>query len=221
MGKGSGVMFDLESTDRLLSTTRAVRKRLDLDRPVDRGVIDACLALALQAPTGSNRQGWRFLVVTDAAKRQRLAELYRMGAADYLRTAREDAAREGRDQDRRVFESAQYLLDNFHRVPVHVLACIRGQIDASAPLNAVAGLMGSIFPAVWSFQLALRSRGLGSCLTTLHLKHADEAARLLSIPDDFIQVGLLPVAYTRGTDFKPARRQPLDSVVFWEQWGSR
>ena len=210
--------FDTEMTDELLATTRAVRKRLDLGRPVEREVIVQCLELALQAPTGSNRQGWRWLVVTDAATRSSLAELYRAGASDYLRTAREEAIEAGNRQDERVFDSAQYLADHLHEVPVHVIPCISATVPENAPPQAWAGVMGSIFPAVWSFQLALRSRGLGTCLTTLHLRKADEAARLLGIPDDVMQVGLLPVAYTLGTEFKRAKRQPLESVLHWEHW---
>ena len=212
--------FDLKTTDHLLSTTRAVRKRLDLERPVEREVILKCLELALQAPTGSNRQGWRWIVVTDADKRAKLAELYRKGTADYLEGALKSAEAEARQQDARVFSSAQYLAERMQDVPVLVLPCIEADIPENPPRHLWPGLLGSIMPAVWSFQLALRSRGLGSCLTTLHLKCADEAAALLGIPDNIYQVGLLPVAYTLGTDFKPASRRPLASVTHWEHWGS-
>lgn len=208
--------FDLETTDRLLATTRAVRKRLDLTRPVDRDVILECLELAMQAPTGSNRQGWRFIVVTDAATRASLAEIYRKGAMGYLNAAYERASGAGDDQTERVFSSTLYLAEHFQDVPVHVIPCIR----ATPPTNptAWASLMGSIFPAVWSFQLALRSRGLGSTLTTLHLRHADESAALLGIPDGVMQVALLPVAYTLGTDFKPAARPPVETITHWDHW---
>ena len=210
--------FDLETTDRLLSTTRAVRRRLDLERPVEPEIITECLELATQAPTGSNRQGWRFIVVTDAGKRAALADLYRKGAMPYLSKAHERALGSGNAQNERVFSSTLYLAENFERVPVHVIPCIESRIGPGAPAIAWSSLMGSIFPAIWSFQLALRSRGLGSCLTTLHLNHADEAAELLGIPDGVLQVALLPVAYTIGTDFKPAKRPPVESVVHWEQW---
>ncbi len=211
-------LFDLDTTDELLSTTRAVRRRLDLDRPVEPEVITECLELATQAPTGSNRQGWRFVVVTEAETRRALAELYRRGAMAYLSKAHERARGAGNAQNERVFSSTLHLAENFERVPVHVIPCIESRITPGSPVIAWASLMGSIFPAIWSFQLALRSRGLGSCLSTLHLNHADEAAELLGIPDGILQVALLPVAYTIGTNFKPAKRPPVESVVHWERW---
>ncbi|MCA8926764.1 MAG: nitroreductase family protein [Alphaproteobacteria bacterium] len=212
-------VYDLAVTDALLSTTRAVRKRLDLSKPVPDQVIRECLELTLQAPTGSNRQGWRWVVVTDADKRAALADIYRKGAGAYLQESGEQAKAEGRAQDSRVYDSAQYLADHLHEVPVHVLPCIRADhVPENPPRRVWPGLMGSIMPAVWSFQLALRARGLGSALTTLHLAYESEAAALLGIPDGIMQVALLPVAYTIGTEFKPAKRPPLDSVLHWNQW---
>ena len=212
-------VFDLSVTDALLSTTRAVRKRLDLERPVPLEIVRDCLELALQAPTGSNRQDWCWLVVTNTDRRQALAELYRKNATVRLEAAHQKALAAGETQDSRVFDSARYLAERLQDVPVHVIPCIRTEnLPAEPSRDAWARVMGSIFPAVWSFQLALRARGLGSVLTTLHLRCEAEAAELLGIPEDVMQVGLLPVAYTLGTDFKPARRQPLDEVVHWEQW---
>lgn len=212
-------IFDLAMTDELLATTRAVRKRLDFDRPVDRAVIEKCLDLSQQAPTGSNKQGWRWVVVTDAAKRRALADLYRQGADAYLGGAKKLAEEKGAAQDVRVFDSAMYLAERFQDAPVHVVPCIEaGHIPADAPRRAWIGLGGSIFPAIWSFQLALRARGLGSCLTTLHLGREAEAAALLGIPDNMVQIALLPVAYTKGTDFKPAKRGPVDDIIHWDHW---
>lgn len=212
-------LFDLSQTDGLLTTTRAVRKRLDLDRPVPREVIRECLELAIQAPSGSNRQGWRWLVVSDVEKRRALAELYRQGAGSYLEDAHREATARGDAQNSRVFDSARYLAEHLQDVPVHVIPCIRDDhLTADPPRHVWPGLMGSILPAVWSFQLALRSRGLGSVLTTLHLAHAEEAKALLGIPDGIMQVALLPVAYTLGTEFKPAKRQPLDEILHWDTW---
>ncbi|NKB58047.1 MAG: nitroreductase [Alphaproteobacteria bacterium] len=211
--------FDLATTDELLSTTRAVRKRLDFDRPVERSVITDCIDLSQQAPTGSNKQGWRWIVVTDADKRKTLGDLYRKGVGNYLETAKQAAEERGATQDTRVFDSAQYLAERMQDAPVHVIPCIEaGHIAADAPRRAWIGLGGSIFPAIWSFQLALRARGLGSCLTTLHLAHETEAAALLGIPDNMVQMALLPVAYTKGTDFKPAKRGPADDIIHWEGW---
>ena len=210
--------FDLDVTDKLLSTTRAVRKRLDLQRPVEKEIIEQCLDLAVQAPTGSNRQGWRWLVVTDQDKRNQLGALYRKAASAYLPGAAEDAAKKGEKQDARVFESAIYLAEHMSEVPVLVIPCIENHAASTGPAMQFAGLMGSIFPAVWSFQLALRARGLGSCLTTLHLRYAEDAATLLGIPEGIMQVGLLPVAYTIGTDFKPAARPPATGITYWNGW---
>ena len=211
--------FDLTMTDALLSTTRAVRKRLDMEGPVEQSVIMDCIGLSQQAPTGSNRQGWRWVVVTDADKRKVLGELYRQGVGSYLTSAKTEAEERGAAQDARVFDSAQYLADRMQDAPVHVIPCIEaGHIPADAPRRAWIGLGGSIFPAIWSFQLALRARGLGSCLTTLHLAYEKEAADLLGIPETMAQIALLPVAYTKGTDFKLAKRGPVDDIVHWESW---
>ena len=210
--------FDIAMTDELLATTRAVRKRLDLKREVPRSVIEECLTLAVQAPTGGNSQGWRWLVVDDAGKREALAELYRKAAKGYLAAAGAEAEKRGDQQTQRVYDSAMYLTDHLHEVPVHVIPCVTGRPPADAPTAMMAGLYGSIFPAVWSFQLALRARGLGSALTTLHLVHEQEAATLLGLPDNMLQVALLPVAYTKGTDFKRAERPPVSTITHWNGW---
>ncbi len=210
--------FDLDTTDRLLTTTRAVRKRLDLERPVPPEVILDCIGISQQAPTGSNVQGWRWLVVTDADKRAALAELYRRSGDDYLSAGRTQAEASGNAQTGRVLDSAVYLAEHLHEVPVHVIPCLKGRLGNGVPSAMAAGFFGSIYPAVWSFQLALRSRGLGSVLTTLHLAHEAEAARLLGIPDDVTQCGLLPVAYTVGDEFKPATRRPPEHITSWNGW---
>ena len=163
--------MDLTAIDHVLATTRSVRKRLDFDRPVPPEVIEECLRLAIQAPTGGNSQGWRWLVITDAEKRRALAELYREIATPYLKAGLGDAG-EVTAQQGRVIDSASYLSEHLHEVPVHVIPCLHGELD-SLPNFAAAGSYGSIIPAMWSFQLALRSRGLGSVLTTLHLPLAD------------------------------------------------
>ncbi len=210
--------FDLNQTDALLSTTRAVRKRLDLTRNVPRAVIEECIDLAQQAPTGSNSQTWRFLAVDDPDKRKALAELYRKGGEAYLTTAGEQAKETGDAQQQRVFGSALYLMEHLHEVPVHVIPCVQGRPPEGAPVAMMAGLFGSIFPAVWNFQLALRSRGLGSTLTTLHLIYEKEAAEILGLPEDMLQVALLPVGYTIGTDFKRAQRPPAAAITRWNSW---
>ena len=207
--------FDLAQTDALLSTTRAVRKRLDLEREVPDDVLLECLQLAVQAPTGSNRQGWRWMVVRDPEKKEALAELYREAGGAYLAEAAKTA--DPGTQTGRVMDSANYLAENLGRVPVMVIPLIIGRLD-DGTTNSAAGLFGSIIPAMWSFQLALRSRGLGSCYTTLHLAKEAEAAQLLGIPDHLSQAGLLPVAYTKGTDFKPANRDPVEQITYLDTY---
>ncbi len=209
--------FDLAITDALLTTTRAVRRRLDCSRPVEREVILDCLRIAQQAPNGSNMQIWRWMVVTDTDKRRSLAELYASGQpmiAQFRAAASEDD-----HQTQRVYDSAEYLLHHLHEAPAMVIPCITAARWPDMDSCTLASIYGSIFPAVWSFQLALRSRGLGSVLTTLHLLKEQEAADLLEIPEGIMQVGLLPVAYTKGTDFKPVSRPPIESITHWDSWG--
>ena len=213
-GQTAAMQFDLTQTDALLSTTRAVRKRLDFDREVPNEVLLECLQLAVQAPTGSNRQNWRWMVVRDAAKKERLAELYNKAGGEYLRNAAANA--DQGTQLGRVMDSATFLAENLHRVPVMVIPLITGRVEDGT--QHPAGLFGSIMPAMWSFQLALRSRGLGSCLTTIHLRFEAEAAELLGIPSHLTQAGLLPVAYTKGTDFKPAARPPVSEITYLDTY---
>ena len=210
--------FDIDQADELLATTRAVRKRLDLSREVPREVINECLELAVQAPTGGNSQGWRWVVVDDAGIRAQLAELYQKGAADYLTASAAQAEADGNKQNMRVFSSAQYLADHLAEVPVHLIPCLEGRPPENTPVSMYSGLFGSIYPAIWSFQLALRARGLGSALTTLHLSFEKQAAEILALPDHVMQVALLPVAYTLGTDFKRAQRPPVAEITHWNGW---
>lgn len=208
----SDVPFDLSQTDKLLTTTRSVRKRLDLERPVDPQVILDCIDLAQQAPTGGNRQTWRWIVVTDADKRKALAEVYDDSSRDYF--AAPSAQTPDAEQTARVRESARFLPSILDQVPVHVIPCSLGK---PAP-GGEASYFGSIIPAVWSFMLALRSRGLGSVYTTLHLRQEQRAADILGIPDDVTQVALLPVAYTKGLDFKAVSRPPVTDIVGMNGW---
>lgn len=202
------------TAEQLLTTTRAVRKRLDLERPVERDVLLDCLRLAVQAPSGSNSQRWHWVFVTDPAKRAALAELYnRVFAVAYS----PEALGQMDETGQRVWTSARYLADHLHEVPVLLVPC---QWTRPAPdVASQAGYWGSVLPAVWSFMLAARSRGLGTAWTSMHLAHEEEAADVLGIPyDRCAQVGLVPVAYTKGTAFKQAPRRPLEEIVHWEQW---
>lgn len=207
--------MDIASVDELLTTTRSVRRRLDLNRPVGRDVILECIQLAMQAPTASNTQDWRWVVVTDADKRAAIAEIYRGVGAEYLARAAKEASD---PQTQRVYASAFALTDTLARVPVHVIPCLANRIDNSNLLVA-ASAWASIIPAGWSFMLALRSRGLGSVWTTMHLAREREVGELLGIPDTATQAALFPVAYTIGTDFRPAARPPAETVTSWDSWG--
>lgn len=212
--------MDRKSVDHVLTTTRSVRKRLDLTRPVEPEIILECIEIALQAPTGSNAQGWHFMVVTDAEKRATIAEYYRQAWDSYKRQSRGGISPGQKDpnQMRRVLSSADYLAEHMHEVPVLVIPCYTGRVE-NAPQVRQASLYGSILPAAWSLMLALRARGLGSSWTTLHLYYEKVIAELLGIPDDVTQTALLPVAYYTGDDFKPANRLPADQLTFWDQWG--
>ena len=211
------------TSDELLSTTRAVRKRLDFDRPVERSLLTECIELATQAPSGSNMQGWHFVVVEDPAKKMAIADIYRKGFALYrdapFAAGNIVTGEPDRDaQQKRVMGSAEFLAENFHRAPFLVIPCIEGRIDGMPNMMASSSL-GSILPATWSFMLAARARGLGTSWTTIHLMFEEEAADVLGIPfQDITQTCLTPVAHTIGTDFLPAKRQPLDRIVHWDTW---
>jgi len=214
----------------VLTTTRSVRRRLDFDRPLDDELIRECLEYAVQAPTGSNRQGWRFVVVTDPVKRAGLADLYRQGWERYVGMAGSAAALAGNSglvggedserasQQMRVMRSAAYLAENMHRVPAMVIPCLPGRIDQSG--FGAASSLASIVPSAWSFMLGARERGLGTCWTTIHLMFEKEAAALLGIPyEEVSQVALITVGHTLGTDFKPAARYGgAAAVTSWNGW---
>lgn len=206
--------MDIATVDELLSTTRSVRKRLDLTRPVGRDVILECIRLAMQAPTASNTQNWRWLVITDADKRAAIAEIYRSIGAQYLAYAADNATDA---QTQRVYQSAMSLTETLAEVPVHVIPCLTERIDTAEP-GIAAAAWASIIPAGWSFLLALRSRGLGSVWTTMHLFKEKEVAELLGIPPTVTQAALFPVAYTIGTDFRPAKRPPAETITYWDAW---
>jgi len=206
--------------DELLTTTRSVRRRLDLTRAVPRDLILECLDLAVQAPTGSNRQQWQWLVITEPATKRFIGERYRESWYAYAAAGRPEYPQGDprREQTPRVVRSARYLADHMGEVPTMVIPCIAGRVDGQDNL-AIAGLYGSIVPAAWSFMLAARLRGLGSAYTTLHLKYEREVAEQLGLPyAEYTQAALLPVAYYTGDTFQPAERLPLESIVHWERW---
>ena len=210
------------SFDHVLLTTRAVRKRLDLHRPVEPEVLRECFELAQQAPTQSNTQGFHFIVVTDKGQREALGELFRRGHAIYKTLPRGVYGPNHSDMKQdatkgRLIESLEYLANHLHEVPVHVVPCVVGSMEGRSPA-AVSAMMGSVIPAAWSFMLAARSRGLGTCWTNLHMFMAEEADTVLGLPAGVMQVALIPTAYTSGLDFRPAHRRPLDEILHQDRW---
>lgn len=197
----------------LLTTTRSFRRRLDLTRPVERRDLLECLDIAVQAPSGSNRQPWRFLIVQDAEAKQRIAEYYRKGFSANLsgRTPRPDQLGD--------LASGRYLAEHLAEVPALVLVCSLGRLPESPSPVRLASFYGSIYPAVWNFMLALRARGLGSCLTTAHLAYEREVADLLGIPfDEVAQLAMIPVARLLPGSDGPGRRAPAAEVTMWDRW---
>jgi nitroreductase len=210
--------FDLSQTDRLLTTTRAVRKRLDLTRPVPRELILDCIRIAVQGPAGGNVQQWRWLVVDDPDKKAGIAELYRRAYEPYIASQRDMVEKVGRPDANAIMASSDHLSNVLADVPAMVIPCYIGQIDASMPQGHLAGLYGSVLPSVWSFMLAARSRGLGTAWTTLHLAFEAEARTILGIPEHVMQVAMTPVAYYTGDSFKPASRLPAERVTYFNGW---
>ena len=233
-GAVTGVELPITDFETVMRTTRSVRKRLDLDREVELSVVHECLDLALQAPTGGFSQDWRFLVVTDPELRRTIAGYYEQAYEAEVAAAlqnrslyakkvkgrlAEPSEPSGKQRVQRILDGAEHLARNLHRVPVHVIACATRPNPERGGPGTSAGLYGSVFPAVWSLQLALRSRGLGSIITTLHLHHEQEVAELLGIPEEATQVCLLPVAHTIGLDFRAASRRSVSEVTYLDRWG--
>lgn len=208
----------------LLTTTRAVRKRLDLTRPVERIVIEECIAIAQQAPNASNRQNWHFVVVDNPDKKAKLAELFCKGWEMYVNRPTAAGNLEFDDPKRKatqlkVMSSAQYLAEHLKDVPIHVIPCIATRTDLGQSVAAQSAAWGTIGPAIWSFMLAARLFGLGTTWTSFHLLFEEEAAAILEIPyKKVMQAALIPVAYTIGTEFKPAPRESIQRMMHWNKW---
>ena len=215
--------IDHVATDKLLTTTRSVRKRLDLTRDVEPQVIQDCIDIAMQAPTGTNAQNWAFVVITDPAKKKFIADAYRNGGEMMAGSGYPPPLEPGDPREHvmpKVMESAGSLGEILEQVPVFVIACVRGRVESVPMVIAQASTYGSILPAAWSFMLALRSRGLGTAWTTIHLFQEQAISELLGIPADWTQTVLFPVAYYTGDDFKPAHRLPSDTMTHWDSWGT-
>ncbi|HET6590187.1 MAG TPA: nitroreductase family protein [Candidatus Nitrosocosmicus sp.] len=216
----------LLTPEELLTTTRAVRKRLDLEKPVEIKLVKKCIEIAQQAPTASNRQNWHFLVVTDQSIKNSLSDLFRKGWQSYInsptsvaKTTSSDDPKKSETQ-RKIYESAEYLVENLKKVPVFVIPCIEGRTDGSNISVVVqSAIWGSIAPAVWNFMLAARLYGLGTTWTSFHLLFEKEAAELLKIPyEKVMQVALLPLAYYKGDSFKPAPRESVEKIIHIDSW---
>lgn len=209
--------------DELLTTTRAVRKRMDFSRPIADETVRECLEVGQQAPTATNQQNWHFMVVTEPETRLAIADVYRRGWEDYTKLTDTTLGKVQDDPERdalrtRVSDSVQYLVDNLHRVPVMVIPCIVGGVDGLAPWDRSTQWSSMMF-ATWSMMLAARARGIGSVYTCVHLEHEETAAAILGIPyPEVTQAGLIPLAYTVGDRFRRARREPLDDIVHWNRW---
>jgi nitroreductase len=208
--------------EELLTTTRTVRKRLDLERPVPLDLVKHCVQVALQAPSGSNTQRWQWLVVTDAGQRAALGRIYGRACREYLESSRAAGKLFADDPSRapvqqRVGDSIEYLADRMGDVPVLVVPCLETE-SAELPAGNQAGLWASLLPAVWSYVLAARSVTLGTAWTTLHLKYEQEAAEVLELPKNVHQAALIPTAFYTGETFKPAARQPLEEVLHLDRW---
>ena len=210
--------------DELLSTTRAVRKRLDFDTPVPDDLVRECVALAMQGPSGSNNMTMQFVVVRDADKRAAIGEVYRQCYGIYKSMdgvyigSIDKGTDDANAQQRRSASSADFLGEHMGEAPVLILACTPGRVDG-LPGLAASAMLGNVLPATWSLMLAARARGLGTCWTTVHLMQEQAVADIVGIPFDKVQqLCLSPLAYTKGTDFQPAKRPEPDAIIHWDTW---
>lgn len=210
--------LDPAAAEALLTTTRTVRRRLDFTRPVPRDTVLDCVRIAAQAPSGGNSQRWHWILVDDPHRIARLAELYRDTYHEHL--AQRSGSRPLDPGTAAVKASSDYLAEHLHRVPVIVIPCVTRRPPPDTSLAANTEFYGSILPAVWSFQLALRSRGLASAFTTVHVRQEAAAAAVLDLPESYTQIALLPVAHSIGTLFRPAPRRPVSDIISWNTWRS-
>jgi nitroreductase len=179
----------------------------------------------MQSPSGSNSMTMQFVIVTDEAKRTAMGEIYRQcfdmykGMDGVYVRSIDKGSDEANAQQQRVADSADYLGDHMGEAPALVIACsASGRLDG-APAMMSASVGANIIPAMWSFMLAARARGLGTAWTTVHLMMEQQMADVLGIPFDTVQqICLSPVAYTKGTDFKPAGRPDAETIIHWNGW---
>ena len=208
--------FDLNEINRLLTTTKQVRKRLNLEQSVPNELLLECIEIAGHAPVGGNLERNRWIIVTDSELKNEIAKAYRSVGLPYLQ-ANQGARADSRTA--KVIESAIYLIENMHKVPAMVIPLRLDRPPVREDeAGSVAGYFGSVLPSVWSFQLAARARGLGSAWTTFHLAHEEIIAKLLGIPNSVTQCALLPVAFYTGDSFSPAPRKKAAEVTYLNQW---
>ena len=217
--------FDLDQIDRLLSTTRAVRKRLDLTREVPRDLIMDCIRLSTQAPAGGNYQKWRWVIVDDPEKKAVIADAYQRSYAPYIEAQRTAVSERAPDDSTvgKIISSSDYLAEILAEVPVLAIPCSLGTPSdggggASGLQGSDQGWWGSVIPAIWSYMLAARARGLGTAWTTLHLRYADEVGEALGIPSTITQLACVPTAYYTGETFRPGTRRPAEEITYWNTW---
>ena len=208
--------FDLDEVERLLTTTKQVRKRLDLSRPIPVDELLEIIDVASHAPMGGNLERNRWIIVTDPDLKAQIAERFADVGRPYL-AANSELRPDDRSQ--KVIESAEFLVDHLAEVPALVIAMRldRPPLDESTQGGAAA-YYGSVLPGVWSFQLAARARGIGSAWTTFHLEHEAEIADLLGIPPTVTQVCLLAVGYYTGETCTPAPRRSARDVTVVNRW---
>ena len=213
--------IDVATADKLLTTTRGVRRRIDFDRPVERAVIEDCIEVAMQAPVGA---GWvtHFIAVTDPVVRQKVGSHYAEISHPYLDEMEAGMRERANTPDDikgvdKAIAMHRWYTDNLHRAPVLVVIAMQGRFEAADPAR-LAAVYGSNLPAAWSFMLALRARGLGTCWTTLHIYREPEVAKILGIPEDVTQTVLLPVGYYKGADFQRVNRPPIADWLHWDRW---
>jgi nitroreductase len=207
--------FDLDQTDLLLKTTKQVRKRLDLTRPVPHEELLECIDIAGHAPMGGNLERNRWMIIDDPETKAKISEYFGAVGRPYLAQSAEARLD---DRGSRVIDSAMFLVDHLHEVPALVLAMRLDRVPEGSPSGTYAGYFGSVLPGVWSFQLAARSRGIGSAWTTFHLEYEAEVAELLGIPPTVTQACLLAVGYYTGESFSPAPRRPAAEVTYLNRW---
>jgi nitroreductase len=207
--------FELGEVDRLLTTTKQVRKRLDLSRSVPHNELLECIGLADHAPMGGNLERNRWMIIDDDAKKSAIAVYFEAVGRPYLAA---NAELRGDDRSQRVIGSATYLVDHLAEVPALVLSMRLDRPPLDQSQGQAAAYYGSVLPGVWSFQLAARARGIGSAWTTFHLEHEAEVAELLGIPPTVTQVCLLAVGYYTGDTFAAAPRRPASEVTYLNEW---